>query len=176
MDPTEQRSRRIATAVVGLSVGQPSRDIAAALEIAADVEVWKLTRRRLRDSRPLILETSVIPVRLAPDLDAHEAFLKGSLYQLLADRYGLVDAYEEQLLDVIAPTREERQILRLSTRSQVVRLRGRSLDRRGVVFDCFEQLYPASEFTFALAGTTSRRLVEGSDARDWTVRLHPDCE
>jgi len=173
MNHVEEKSDRITTVVVGLGAGHPSSDIAAALQIPQSAEVWELTRRRLLDKRPLILETAVIPVALAPDLDAHKKSLSGSLYELLASQYGLIDAYEEQLLEVVAPSAAERRALRLTSRSQVVRLRGRSIDPRGVVFDCFEQLYPAADFIFSIAGTTSRQLVEGSDMRDWTVSLHP---
>jgi DNA-binding GntR family transcriptional regulator len=174
IDRKEQRTRRITTVVVGVNLGYPSSDIAAALQIEGNSEVWKVSRHRVLDKRPLIVETSVIPVALAPGLDAHERSLEGSLYELLADRYGLVDSYEEQLLEVISPTREERQVLCLSARSQVVRLRGRSVDQRGTVFDCFEQLYPAADFIFSIAGSTSRHIVEGPDARDWTVSPRAD--
>ncbi len=174
IDQREQRSGRIATVVVGVNMGYPSRDIAAALQIEENSEVWKVSRHRVLDKRPLIIESSVIPVALAPDLGDSEKSLEGSLYELLADRYGLVDGYEEQLLEVIAPTKEERQVLRLSARNQVVRLRGRSIDQSGIVFDCFEQLYPAADFIFSISGSTSRHIVEGSDARDWTVAPHAD--
>jgi hypothetical protein len=97
----------------------------------------------------------------------------GSLYDLLGREYGLVDEFEEQYLEVIMPTQEERRLLGIPSRTQVVRIRGLSLDKAGTPFDCFEQLYPATEFAFAISGSTSRHLLPTPGFQDWDVRSLP---
>src|SRR6266851_1953905 len=92
------------TRIIDLSKGEPSEDLCQALRIDQATAVWRLRRLRLIDGRPAVLETSVIPVALAPTLDRTASGLEGSLYGLLASEYGLVDAYEEQYLEVITPT------------------------------------------------------------------------
>jgi DNA-binding GntR family transcriptional regulator len=158
------------TRIIDLGRGEPSEDLCQALHIDPATPVWRLRRLRLIDRQPAVLETSVIPVALAPTLDRTASGLDGSLYGLLASEYGLVDAYEEQYLEVITPTPEESKLLELPARSLVVRIRGLSADESGVPFDCFEQLYLATGFAFAISGSAARRLLPAPGHRDWSVK------
>ncbi len=165
----------IDTRIVEMRRGLPSPDVAGALRIGPDAPVWLLRRQRLIDAQPAVVETSIIPVTLAPDLDRLVIRLGGSLYDLLAGECGLEDAYEEQYLEVVVrPTREERRLLDIPPRTPVVRIRGLSTDRSGVPFDCFEQLYRATEFAFAISGRTSRQLLPTPGVQDWDVRALPE--
>jgi DNA-binding GntR family transcriptional regulator len=161
------------TRILDIRRGLPSGDIARALQIREDSQVWQLRRQRLIDGRPAVVETSVIPTALAPELDRLVRRQDGSLYDLLGREYGLVDEFEEQYLEVIVPTQEERRLLNIPSRTQVVRIRGLSMDKAGTPFDCFEQLYPAAEFAFAISGTTSRHLLPTPGFQDWDVRTLP---
>lgn len=160
----------LGTRVLGLKRGAPSADLCQALRVEAGDQVWRLRRLRLLHGQPAVLETSVIPVALAPELDGLVSHLGGSLYDLLASEYGLVDCYEEQYLEVISPTQEETRLLKLPARTQVVRIRGLSTDEAGLPFDCFEQLYPAHQFAFAISGSATRQLLPAPGRRDWGVR------
>ena len=155
--------------------GLPSPDVAGALRIEPNAPVWQLRRQRLIDGQAAVVETSIIPVALAPDLDQLVSRLGGSLYDLLAREYGLADDYEEQYLEVVVtPSQEERRLLSLPPRTPVVRIRGLSLDKSGTPFDCFEQLYRATEFAFAISGSTSRHLFPTPGFQDWSVHAPPD--
>jgi GntR family transcriptional regulator len=162
------------TRILDIRRGLPSGDIARALRIRADSEVWQLRRQRMIDGRPAVVETSVIPTSLAPGLDQLVRRPGDSLYDLLGREYGLVDEFEEQYLEVIMPNQEERRLLSIPSRAQVVRIRGLSMDKTGTPFDCFEQLYPAAEFAFAISGSTSRHLLPTPGFQDWDVRALPD--
>jgi DNA-binding GntR family transcriptional regulator len=166
----DQPPARLQTRVLGLERGEPSADLCQALRIPAGSQTWRLRRLRLLDGQPAVLESSVIPVALAPELEALVGRLDGSLYDLLAAEYGLVDSYEEQYLEVLAPTQEEIRLLDLPARAQVVRIRGLSADDTGLPFDCFEQLYPAHQFVFAFSGSATRQLLPAPGNRDWEVR------
>jgi DNA-binding GntR family transcriptional regulator len=163
------------TRILSIRRGLPSGDIARALQIREDSQVWQLRRQRLIDGQPAVVETSVIPTSLAPELDRLVQVQGGSLYDLLGREYGLVDEFEEQYLEVILPTQEERRLLNIPSRTQVVRIRGLSMDKSGTPFDCFEQLYPAAEFAFAISGSTSRHLLPIPGFQDWDVRALPDA-
>src|SRR5579875_1356684 len=151
----------------------PSADLAKALRIDIDSQVWRLRRQRLIDGQPAVAETSVIPVPLAPELDRMVSDLSGSLYDLLQRECGLEDSYEEQYLEVIVPSPEERRLLSIPARTHVVRIRGLSIDPGGIPFDCFEQLYPATQFAFAISGSASRHLLPTPAFQDWAVRPLP---
>ncbi|MGH3395092.1 MAG: GntR family transcriptional regulator, partial [Streptosporangiaceae bacterium] len=166
-------SQTLDTRVLQMLRGLPSPDVARALRIRADAHVWRLRRLRMIDGQPAVVETSIIPVALAPDLDQQVGRLDGSLYDLLAAECGLEDEYEEQYLEVVLPGPEERRLLAIPPRTQVVRIRGLSMDKSGTPFDCFEQLYPATEFAFAISGSTARHLLPTPGFQDWDLRALP---
>jgi DNA-binding GntR family transcriptional regulator len=169
----QQPAPRIGTKVLALEQGRPSADLARVLGLRRNAKVWRLHRQRLISGQPCILETAHIPVALAPDLDSRRDGLTGSLYSLLHDEYGIEDAAEEQYLALAAPTAAEARLLRLTKRSLVARLRGLSLDASGVAFDCFEQVYAASDFIFCISEGGSRRLVQQPELADWEVQVSP---
>src|SRR5277367_3723642 len=149
---------RVGNRLLSLGQGLPSVSLRAALQLADGAPVWEIRRQRMVNGEPKVYETAVIPVALAPGLDRYRAELNGSLYELLAERYGLEDQAEEQYLEVAAADDDERRLLRLPSKAQVVRLRGLSTDQNGTPFDCFTQVYPALEFGFYISGGTSRGL------------------
>jgi len=164
---------RVGNRLISLGQGLPSVSLRAALQLADEAEVWEIRRQRLVNGEPKVYETAVIPVVLAPGLDRYTGQLSGSLYELLADRYGLEDQAEEQYLEVAAADDDERRLLRLPSKSQVVRLRGLSTDQNGTPFDCFTQVYPALEFGFYISGGTSRGLFRTTSWDGWGVTAAP---
>jgi DNA-binding GntR family transcriptional regulator len=172
-DGQEQGEPRVGNRLLSLGQGVPSESLRTALQLAADAPVWEIRRQRLVNGEPKIYETAVIPVALAPGLDRYTEELNGSLYELLAERYGLEDQAEEQYLEVASADDEERRLLRLPSKSQVVRLRGLSTDQRGVPFDCFTQVYPALEFGFYISGGSSRGLFRTTSWEGWGITITP---
>jgi len=82
-----------------------SRAAAAALELAEGDPVHEVRRIRLADGRPMVIEHSLFPASLFPDL--LECRLDGSLYELLEERYGQrPHRARESLEPVIAGVRE----------------------------------------------------------------------
>jgi GntR family transcriptional regulator len=174
-DGTGPSADSIDTRILEIRRGLPSPDVATALRIPPEAPVWRLRRQRLIDGQPAVVETSIIPVALAPDLDQLVTRRNGSLYDLLAREFGLQDEYEEQYLEVVVtPGQQERRLLSIPSRTPVVRIRGLSMDKSGTPFDCFEQLYRATEFAFAISGSTSRQLFPTPGFQDWDVRALPD--
>jgi GntR family transcriptional regulator len=165
---------RVGNRLLSLGQGLPSVSLRTALQLADGAPVWEVRRQRLVNGEPKVYETAVIPVALAAGLDRYTAELSGSLYELLAERYGLEDQAEEQYLEVGAADDDERRLLRLPSKSQVVRLRGLSSDQNGTPFDCFTQVYPALEFGFYISGGTSRGLFRTTSWDGWGVTAAPD--
>lgn len=159
----------VVTSLLSLERGVPDEAVARALDIGARDAVWHVVRLRHIGGRPRVLERTALPVALVPDLD--EPYLRGggSLYAHLADRHGLVAGQEEQYLHVGTPTAAERRHLGLHGAQPVVRLRGLSVTAEGVPFDCFEQVYPASDFVFYISGPSSGELRAASDLLAWGV-------
>jgi DNA-binding GntR family transcriptional regulator len=164
---------RVGNRLLSLGQGLPSVSLRAALQLADGAPAWEIRRQRLVNGEPKVYETAVIPVALAPGLDRYTAELSGSLYELLAERYGLEDQAEEQYLEVAAADDDERRLLRLPSKSQVIRLRGLSTDQNGTPFDCFTQVYPALEFSFYISGGSSRGLFRTTSWDGWGVTAAP---
>lgn len=160
---------RLGTRVLSLTNGVPSVDLRQALKLHRGARVWHLHRVRLLEGRAMVVETSALPVELTPGLDKHYEELTGSLYELLERHFLLKDASEEQYLEVASPSEEQRRLLHLSSQASVVRIRGLSIDAAGRPFDCFEQVYPATDFVFYLSGGATRQLLVSSADKDWSV-------
>lgn len=161
---------QLETELVSMLVGIPSDQHASALGIEPGSPVWEVSRLRRLGSTPKVLETAVLPLSLVPSLDEAHLAAGGSLYELLAERYGYTDDFVEQAIEVDQPTAWERQHLRLSAKDNVVRIRGVSLGADGVAFDSFQQTYPAHDFVFYVSGTSRQRLVAPQRDGSWSVR------
>jgi GntR family transcriptional regulator len=160
---------RLDTRVLTLAQGVPSADLRQALKLRRGARVWHLHRVRLLEGQAMVVETSVIPVELAAGLEQYYEELTGSLYELLERHFSLKDASEEQYLEVASPSDEQRRLLHMSAQVQVVRIRGLSIDASGRPFDCFEQVYPATDFVFYLSGGATRQLLVSAATKDWSV-------
>jgi GntR family transcriptional regulator len=78
---------------------------AAALELGEGDLVIEVRRIRLADDKPIVIEHSLFPAALFPDL--LECRLDGSLYELLEERYGQRPHRARELLEpVVAGIRE----------------------------------------------------------------------
>jgi DNA-binding GntR family transcriptional regulator len=157
----------VTTEILGVRDVQPDAAVARALALAPRARVWHIARLRSIDGRPMVLEQARVPQALAPDLRDRQDELNQSLYGLLARRYGLVDDYEEQYLEVGAAGASERRRLELPAKARIVRLQGVSFAAGDVPFDCFEHVYPAEAFAFYISGRTSRRLLPAQELAGW---------
>lgn len=174
--PGPERSeakKSLTTELIGIRVGLPGANIASALGIEEGQPVWEVVRRRLMGGAPAIIERAILPLHRVPSLDHAILAAGGSLYSHLADKHGLVDAYEEQYLEVTLPSAEERAWLALPAREQVVAIKGVSFDETGQPFDCFQQVYPARRFAFFFSGSQTRRLLTARNTTGWTVTPLP---
>jgi DNA-binding GntR family transcriptional regulator len=163
----------VTTTLLGLDRGLPDPAIRRALDLEEGEVVWHIVRLRRIGGRARVLERSALPVRVVPDVD--EAMLRagGSLYAFLGEHHGLAASHEEQYLHVGTPTADERRLLELHGHQPVVRLRGASVTADGTPFDCFEQVYPASDFVFYISGRSSGELLAASELMSWGVSAIP---
>jgi GntR family transcriptional regulator len=137
------------------------------LGVAAGAMVWEVSRLRLLNKRPMIWEQSVIPKILAPDLSKFLSVSeKRSLYDLLDEEYGLVEAREEQTLISRPALDREHALLELMKFEWVVEVSGVSLSARHQPIDAFKMIFVAKAFAFKLETAPSFfvQAVELTDA------------
>ncbi len=166
------RAPAMSTSLIAISVGLPSATIAAALGVDAGQPVWEIWRRRdigVGTIADRILERAVLPLSRVPAIDRDWLAGGQSLYRFLQERYGFTDEYTEQAFEVDSPSGWEAEQLELEPGEPMVRIRGVSFDASGQAFDCFEQCYRATKFTFYTAGQTRHRILGPSELCNWSV-------
>lgn len=87
-DEMQRRNMKPASKVVKFGKESPSKEAAERLKLEPGEKVFVLERLRLADGIPMALETTCVPVKRFPDLDAYD-FSKASLYKTLVDVYGV---------------------------------------------------------------------------------------
>jgi GntR family transcriptional regulator, N-acetylglucosamine utilization regulator len=159
----------VTTSLITVGVGLPSSTIATALGVEVGQPVWEIWRRRSIGESDRILERAVLPLSRVPAIDQERLERGESLYRFIEERYGFTDDYTEQAFEVDAPSSWECEQLDLPPGEPIVRVRGVSFDADGQAFDCFEQCYRASKFTFYTAGQTRHRILGPSALSNWAV-------
>lgn len=147
------------------------------LALAAGATVWEVSRLRLLNKQPVIVESSVIPKILAPDLGTYlDRADKRSLYDLLEEVYGLTETREEQTLLSRPALAREHELLGLMNFEWVVEVSGVSFSARHQPIDAFKMVFVAKSFAFRLETAPSFfveavELLDVPRARD-TPRLN----
>lgn len=104
--------------VLSFRVQSSSREARTALGMSRGQKVFRLRRVRLSDGLPVAIECSCLPQQAFPGL--LEAFHpSGSLYQLLAERYGVQMAVTDEVVEAGKATAEEARLLKVARGSPV---------------------------------------------------------
>ena len=113
------RGARPSSKVLRFVVEGADEQVATALRIQPGEPVVSLRRLRLADTEPMGIEWSRIPQALCPDLLT--AFQpKGSLYQLLGQRYGIKVAVTDEVAEAGVANAEQSRLLTIPKRSPVL--------------------------------------------------------
>jgi GntR family transcriptional regulator len=126
------------------------------LGISPGSPCWEIVRTRGATGQPLLIDLAIVPIGQAPLLRAKDLEGRASLYQTLEAQYGLVDARDEQMLAVVVPLEEERQLLGLGSDARLVAVEGASFTSANVAFAYFRLLFDAARFTFRIDGERAR--------------------
>jgi DNA-binding GntR family transcriptional regulator len=116
------------------------------------IACWEIVRVRGTHGVPSVIDRAIVPVALAPMLRQADLEGQASLYQTLEARYGLVDARDEQVLSVVTPLDEERDMLGLSDGARLVAVEGVSYTPENEPFAYFMLLFDADRFAFRVDG------------------------
>nr|PZN38214.1 MAG: phosphonate metabolism transcriptional regulator PhnF [Bacillota bacterium] len=133
------------------------RRCARALGISETEPVVRLERLRLADGKPMALEVTHLPADLCPGI--LDADLTGSLYQLLAERYGVVLARATQTLEAVSATGREARLLGVREGAPLLLMERITRDREGRAVEYVRSLYRGDRYRFS---TEMLRQGEGS--------------
>ena len=114
------RGSRPRSRVLAFKRVHPASDVAEALHLSAQDEVFLLRRVRLADSMPLCIECTHIPARLCPGLQK-KFDPRQSLYQTLSEHYGIQIELADEVAEAAVASAEEARLLRIRKKAPVFR-------------------------------------------------------
>jgi len=157
----DMRERGLVPSSRLLAFGVDAADelVARRLGVPEDESVLRFTRLRLGSGEPMAIENVWIRSALVPGLEPPD--LDGSLYELLASRYGLVPGSADVTIEPMLPDDETLELLEISPRQATLFMRMTDADADGEVMMIADCIYrgdryqlsahvPARAFTSAL--------------------------
>jgi GntR family transcriptional regulator len=130
--------------------------LAKLVEIGVGDEVIRFDRVRSVDGRPVQVVRAVLPARLFPGL-AELDMTDRSLYQVLADSYGVRPATGHRAIDATALSREDARHLHAPEGQPALRIESVTRSAEGVLFEYYEAIYRGDSFRFEIEVTTPGR-------------------
>ncbi|MGA3215936.1 MAG: GntR family transcriptional regulator [Acidimicrobiales bacterium] len=137
----------VGTKVITLHTEPCGVGVAKLLEIPIDEEVIHFDRVRSVDGLPVQVVRTVLPGRLFPglvDIDMTDC----SLYQVLADNYGVRPATGHREIDATALSSEDAHYLQATEGLPALRLESVTRTAEGTVFECYVAIYRGHSFKF----------------------------
>ncbi|HTU06370.1 MAG TPA: GntR family transcriptional regulator [Trebonia sp.] len=127
--------------------------LAGLVEIAVGDEVIRFDRVRSVDGRPVQVVRTVLPARLFPGL-AEMDMTDRSLYQVLAESYGVRPASGHRAIDAIGLSSEDAHHLRAPVGQPALRIESVTRSATGVAFEYYVAIYRGDTFKFELDVTS----------------------
>jgi GntR family transcriptional regulator len=106
--------------ILGLDWIVPSPKILQKLELPAGTEVLCIKRIRLGDQTPIGLQTSFLALDRSKEITREELESSGSLYRLLAEKFGIIPSEADETLEVALATLEEAALLTIEPGSPLL--------------------------------------------------------
>jgi GntR family transcriptional regulator len=145
----DMRRRGLEPGAQVLTAGEVPADrrVARSLGVAEGAPVFKLERLRLAGGDPMALEASHIPAVYAPGLlDA--GAIRGSLYQVLEERYGIRLVRAVQSLEAVAANSYEGEMLHVREGTPLLLLERTSRDTADRPVEFVKSLYRGDRYRF----------------------------
>ena len=97
---------RAETRLLSFSVTECDKHLSRRFRRCLGEKLYRISRLRMLNETPVLIETSYIPVELAPGLEEHD-LVRGSLFAVLEDVYGLALDHGEETASITSATEEE---------------------------------------------------------------------
>jgi GntR family transcriptional regulator len=123
--------------------------LAKLAEIGVGEDVIRFDRVRSVDGRPVQVVRTVLPARLFPGL-AELDMTDRSLYQVLAESYGIKPATGHRAIDATALSAEDARHLGAPAGQPALRIESVTRSAEGVLFEYYVAVYRGDSFKFEL--------------------------
>ncbi|MFI1385992.1 GntR family transcriptional regulator [Embleya sp. NPDC020886] len=129
------------TNVLSTAMRGADKDTARRLRLSSGDLVFDLVRLRLADGRPISLEHAQLVADYFPGL--LERPLGGSVYELIAEHYGVTPADVTEEIEVVAATADEARVLEVEPGAPLISVVRVAADRHGGSFELSHDLFRA---------------------------------
>jgi GntR family transcriptional regulator len=144
-EETEARGAHATSTVLSFMKQAPGAQTRELLHLANGDEVFCLHRVRYGDSVPMGIECSSLPVSLCPALmDTFDPTT--SLYQELAERYGIQMMVTDEVIEVGRASAEEARLLHIEPKSPVFLFTRTSYLESGLPVEHVASVYPGERY------------------------------
>ena len=140
-----RQGHRAGARVISAEEGPAGIRTARALGVDPGGTVYRVTRLRLSDDEPLALERSMFPASLFPGLLAEP--LDGSLYELLADRYGHDPVRATESLEPVVATADVAKVLGVKAGAPLLLVERTAFDVAGAPVEYARDLFRGDRTT-----------------------------
>lgn len=141
------RGRKPSSQVLECKVIPATPDVAAALRLPPQAEIYLLARLRLAEGDPLAVETAHLPFLLFPNLLDHN-FATESLYDVLENEYGCKLTRAEQWIEAVLASPREIELLQLLPPAALFRMERLTLTNDGVPVEYVISFYRGDRYKF----------------------------
>jgi GntR family transcriptional regulator len=145
---TEEIRRRGLTSsarLLSITRQRPKADLAGALQLQPEDQVYRIKRLRLVEEEPFALETTNVPAGLFPKLENHD-LEQGSLYSTIEDVYGRTLQYGEERIGAVSAGEFEASLLGVPLSSPLVSAQRVVYDTSGTPVECGFSLFRADRY------------------------------
>jgi GntR family transcriptional regulator len=126
---------------------------AALIEVGVGEDIIRFDRVRSVDGRPVQVVRTILPARPFPGL-AELDMSDRSLYQVLAETYGVRPATGHRAIDAVALSSEDAHHMRAPAGQPALRIESVTRSADGMVFEYYVAIYRGDTFKFELDVTS----------------------
>ncbi|MGO9583393.1 MAG: GntR family transcriptional regulator [Acidimicrobiales bacterium] len=145
----QRAGHMVGTKVIALQTEPCGASLAKVLEIGMEEDVIHFDRVRSVDGIPVQVVRTALPARLFPGL-AERDMTDCSLYQVLADVYGVRPATGHRAIDATALSGEDAHYLQATEGLPALRIESVTRTSEGIVFEYYVAIYRGHSFKFEL--------------------------
>ncbi len=144
----KEAGKKLVTRVISALVIESNKQIMKKLHLPLGHRVYEMTRLRIADGDPIVIETCYVDYERFSELEAHD-FEHESLYWVLENIYGVHIAKGQEKLGITYATEEEAKLLKIEDETSVFFLTGVVSDEEDVPIEYFKSVVRADLVRFA---------------------------
>lgn len=145
----QRAGHTVRSCVIALHTEPAGVGMAKLAEIGVGEEIIRFDRVRSVDDRPVQVVRTVLPARLFPGLTQLD-MTDRSLYQVLAESYGIRPVTGHRAIDATALSDEDARHLGAPQRQPALRIESVTRSAAGVLFEYYVAVYRGDSFRFEL--------------------------